>query len=49
MTVFDIVPRRKSRMALTFMPSPPQGIEGAEYEGEKLLIDKEIVSRCDIK
>lgn len=49
MTVFDIAPRRKSRMALTFMPPPPQGIEGAEYEGERLLIDKKIISRCDIK
>ena len=35
-------------MALTFLPPPPTDIEGAEYEGERLLIDKEIISRCDI-
>lgn len=48
MTVIDVALRRKSRVAVTFLPPPPLGIEGAEYEGEKLLIDKTIAARCDI-
>lgn len=48
MTVLDVAPRRKHRVAVTFSPPPEQGISGAEYEGEKLLIDKVIAARCDI-
>lgn len=48
MTVCDISPRRKSRVALTLLPPPPTDLAGAEYEGEKLLIDKVIAARCNI-
>ncbi len=48
MTVVDIAPRRKHRVAVTLSPPPEAGIFGAEYEGEKLLIDKVIAARCDI-
>ena len=48
MTVIDLSPRRRHRVALTLSPPPEAGISGAEYEGEKLLIDKEIAARCDI-
>lgn len=48
MIVIDLSPRRKHRVALTLSPPPESGISGAEYEGEKLLIDKVIAARCDI-
>ena len=48
MTVVNIAPRRKSRVAVTFQPPPPKELAGAEYEGEKLLIDKTIAARCSI-
>lgn len=48
MTVTDISPRRKSKVAITLSPPPPQNLVGAEYEGEKLLIDKTIAARCNI-
>lgn len=48
MTVLDVAPRRKHRVAVTLSPPPKQGVLGAEYEGEKLLIDKVIAARCDI-
>ena len=48
MTVLDVSPRRKHLVAVTLSPSPEADIEGAEYEGEKLLIDKVIAAKCDI-
>ena len=48
MTVVDVSPRRKNRVAITLSPPPEANYEGAEYEGEKLLIDKLIAARCDI-
>lgn len=48
MTVVDVAPRRKHRVAVTLSPPPEAGILGAEYEGEKILIDKVIAARCDI-
>jgi len=48
MTVVDISLRRKSRVAVYLLPPPPAELEGAEYEGEKLLIDKTIIARCNI-
>lgn len=48
MIVVELFPRRKHRVALTLSPPPKTGILGAEYEGEKLLIDKVIAARCDI-
>ena len=48
MTVLDVALRRKHRVAVTLSPPPKQGVLGAEYEGEKLLIDKVIAARCDI-
>ena len=48
MTVLEVAPRRRHRVAVTLSPSPEVGLEGAEYEGEKLLIDKVIAARCDI-
>ena len=48
MTVCEIAIRRKSRVAISLLPPPPPNIEGAEYEGEKLLIDKTISARCNI-
>ena len=49
MKVEGVAPRRKLRVAVTFSPPPKSDIKGAEYEGEKLLIDKKIAERCDIK
>ena len=48
MKVQNVAPRRKLRVAITLSPPPKLDISGAEYEGEKLLIDKEIAKRCDI-
>ena len=48
MTVIDVSIRRKHKVAVTLSPPPETNISGAEYEGEKLLIDKVIASRCDI-
>ena len=48
MTVLDVALRRKHRVAVTLSPPPKQGVLGAEYEGEKLLIDKVIAARGDI-
>lgn len=47
MKVTEIGVRRKHLAALTLLP-PPEKIVGAEYEGEKLLIDREILERCKI-
>ena len=49
MTVTEIAVRRKNRVALTLIPPPPANLEGAEYEGEKLLIDKTILLRCNLE
>lgn len=48
MRVVNIAPRRRLRVAVTLSPPPKAGIAGAEYEGENLLIDKEIARRCEI-
>jgi regulatory protein len=48
MRVENVAPRRKLRVAITLSPPPKADILGAEYEGEKLLIDKKIAERCDI-
>lgn len=48
MRVVDIAARRKSRVAITLSPLPEAKLFGAEYEGEKILIDKVIAARCDI-
>lgn len=49
MTVTDLGIRRKGLAAVTFSPPPPADLYGAEYEGERLLIDREIIARCDLK
>lgn len=49
MIVTDISIRRKGLVVITLSPPPPQGIEGGEYEGQHLLIDNQIVLRCEIK
>ncbi len=49
MKVESVAPRRKLRVAVTLSPPPKADISGAEYEGEKLLIDRKIAERCDIK
>ncbi len=49
MQVTDIAPRRKGYSAVTLSPPPPLGICGGEYEGERLLIDKVILTRLHIK
>jgi regulatory protein len=48
MTVCDISPRRKCRVAVSITPAPPTNLSGAEYEGEKLLIDRVIATRCNL-
>ena len=48
MRVVNIAPRRRLRVAVTLSPPPKADILGAEYEGENLLIDKEIARRCEI-
>ncbi len=48
MIITDIAIRRRGLSAITFTPAPPK-IEGAEYEGERLLIDREIIARCHLK
>ncbi len=48
MKVMEIGIRRRHLAALTLMPAPKE-IKGAEYEGDKLLIDREILERCNIK
>lgn len=49
MKVVNIAVRRKCLYAVTFDPPPPEGLEGAEYEGQNILVDKTILARCDIK
>ena len=49
MQVVNIAVRRKCLYAITLDPPPPEGLEGAEYEGQNILVDKTILSRCDIK
>lgn len=48
MTVTEVAIRRQSRVAVSLSPAPPKNLEGAEYEGEKLLIDKVIAARCNV-
>ena len=48
MIVVNVAPRRKHKVAITFSPSPPDKIIGAEYEDGKLLIDKVIAARCNL-
>lgn len=49
MIVTDITLRRKGLSLVKFSPPPPKGLPGAEYEGENLLLDRVILSRCQIK
>ena len=49
MVVVDIAIRRQGLSAVVFSPAPKKDIEYAEYEGEKLLLDREILARCQIK
>ncbi len=48
MTVTDIAIRRRGLSAVTLSP-PPEKIADGEYEGERLLIDREILARCQIE
>ncbi len=48
MIITDIGIRRRGLAAITFEPAPPK-INGAEYEGDRLLIDREIIARCSLK
>ena len=47
MKVVDIAPRRRHLAAVTLFPTPEK-MENGEYEGDKLLIDREILKRCEI-
>lgn len=49
MLVTEIAVRRRGLAAVSLSPPAPKGLEGAEYEGDRLLIDREILNRCDIK
>ncbi len=49
MKVTDIAVRRKGLAAGGFSPLPPKTLPKAEYEGERILLDREILSRCNIK
>lgn len=49
MLVKNIAARRKCYCAVTLCPPPPNDIEGACYEGENLLIDRQIIARCNIE
>lgn len=49
MKVVDIAIRRKGLAAVGFSPSPSKSIANAEYEGERILLDREILSRLNIK
>lgn len=49
MKVADIGIRRRGLAALRFSPPLPEKIENADYEGEKILVDRVILSRCNIK
>lgn len=48
MKIIKIGIRRRHLAALTFFPTPEK-IEGAEYEGENILVDREILERCFLK
>ena len=48
MRVLEIGIRRRHLAALTLSPLPPK-IDCAEYENDRLLIDREILDRCKIK
>lgn len=47
MKITEIGIRRRHLAAISLYPVPEK-IEGAEYEKEKILIDREILSRCNI-
>lgn len=49
MQIIDICTRRRGLAAVELSPPPNPDIAGAEYEGERLLLDREILSRCSIK
>lgn len=49
MQIINIHPRRRGLSAVTLLPPPEQGIAGAEYDGERLLLDREILARCSIE
>lgn len=48
MLVVEIAPRRRGLALMRVSTPPPQGIDGAEYEKEQLLVDREILTRCGI-
>ncbi len=48
MLVVEIAPRRRGLALIRLSPPPPLGIDGAEYEKEQLLVDREILARCGI-
>lgn len=47
MKVTDIAPRRRHLAAVSLFPGPEK-IKEAEYEGDNILIDVEILKRCNI-
>ena len=47
MKVIEIIPRRRHLAAVSLFPLPEK-IENAEYEEDKILIDREILKRCEI-
>lgn len=49
MRVIDIAPRRRGLAAVLVEPQLQEKLAGAEYEGEKLLLDRTILSRCNIQ
>lgn len=48
MRVLEIATRRRGLAALQLEPAPARDIPGAVYENETVLIDRVILSRCDI-
>lgn len=48
MKVVLIATRRRGLSAVSFFPAPPKDIPGAEYEDERVLIDRVILGRCNI-
>ncbi len=48
MRIEKISPRRKNFAAIKFSPSPKLDLSGALYEGENLLIDREILARLSL-
>lgn len=49
MQVTEIAVRRKGLAAVSFFPPAAPGLPGAEYEGERVLLDRVILTRCGIE